>query len=88
MLFITQGNISATIIIAAVDNFNHLKNNSMENKKYKIYFSDSKERKYGQFLPFILILLWFLAGFLVQNLIEQLEHKIVGILRLQHLQFT
>ena len=29
MLFITQGNISATIIIAAVDNFNHLKNNNL-----------------------------------------------------------
>ena len=29
-----------------------------------------------------------LAGFLVQNLIEQLEHKIIGILRLQYLQFT
>ena len=29
-----------------------------------------------------------LAGFLVQNLIEQLEHKIIGILRLQSLQFT
>ena len=40
----------------------------MEQKKYKIYFSESKEFKYGRWLPFIIILFYFVFSFGFQYL--------------------